>query len=136
MFSEASDLVPEDVVVLETVGTVDDFIRAVERVPEMEYRADVEAEAITLDDDYFSVVDDVLEQPTKAVPRRLFMVFTNQSAQHQMVSLWNDWLSGSKLAHGLANRCPLSPTKAVNVLTVGLAQEDISRSTLPSEYPE
>lgn len=41
---EASDLVPEEVVVLETVGTVDDFIRAVKRVPEMEYLADVEAQ--------------------------------------------------------------------------------------------
>ena len=41
---EAGNLVPEEVVVLETVGTVDDFIRAVERVPEMEYLADVEAQ--------------------------------------------------------------------------------------------
>ena len=30
---EARDLVPEEVVVLETVGTVDEFIRAVEAVP-------------------------------------------------------------------------------------------------------
>ena len=42
--TEASNLVPEEVVVLETVGTVDNFIRAVERVPEMEYLAEVEAQ--------------------------------------------------------------------------------------------
>ena len=84
---EASDLVPEEVVVLETVGTVDNFIRAVERVPEMEYLAEVEAESIPPDDDYFSVVDDGAEQPTNAVPSRVFMVFTNQSALQQMISL-------------------------------------------------
>ena len=98
---ESSDVVPEDVVVLETVGTVEDFIRAVERVPEMEYLAEVEADAIPPDDDYFGVVDDGMEQPAKAVPCRVYMVFTNQSALQQMVSLWNDWLSGSELAHGL-----------------------------------
>jgi len=34
--TEAQGLVPEEVVVLETVGTVEGFIRAVERVPGME----------------------------------------------------------------------------------------------------
>ena len=97
---ESSDLVPEEVVVLEIVGTVDDFIRAVERVPKMEYLAEVEAEAIPPDDDYFSVVDDSAEQPTNAVPSRVFMVFTNQSALQQMISLWKDWLAETKLPQG------------------------------------
>ena len=38
---------------LETVGTVDDFIRAVERVPGMEWLAEVEDEEIPPDDDFF-----------------------------------------------------------------------------------
>ena len=104
---ESSDLVPEEVVVLEIVGTVDDFIRAVERVPEMEYLAEVEAEAIPPDDDYFSVVDDGAEQPTKAVPSRIFMVFTNQSALQQMISLWKDWLAETKLPQGFGKWKPL-----------------------------
>lgn len=98
---EASDLVPEEVVVLETVGTVDDFIRAVGKVPGMEFLAEVEAEDIPPNDEYFSVLDDGAEQPDKPVRSRVFMAFTNQSALREMVSLWNDWLSGSKLAHGL-----------------------------------
>jgi len=85
--TEASNLVPEEVVVLKTVGTVDDFIRAVGKVPGMEYLAEVEADATPPNDDYFGVVDDGLEQPARGVPSRVFMVFTNQSALQQMISL-------------------------------------------------
>ena len=46
--AEARDLVPEEVVVLETVGTVDNFIRAVEHIPGMEWLAEVEEEEIPL----------------------------------------------------------------------------------------
>ena len=99
--TEASNLVPEEVVVLETVGTVDDFIRAVGKVPGMEYLAEVEAEDIPPDDDYFSFLDDGAEKPTKAAPSRVFMVFTNQSALQQMLSLWKDWSSGRTFRRGL-----------------------------------
>ena len=43
---EASGLVPEEVVVLETVGTIDGFIRTVEKVQGMEWLAEVEEEVI------------------------------------------------------------------------------------------
>ena len=99
--TEASDLVPEEVVVLETVGTVDDFIRAVGKVSGMEFLAEVEADAIPPDDDYFGIVDDSLEQPARAVPSRVFMVFTNQRALQQMLSLWKDWSSGRTFSRGL-----------------------------------
>ena len=98
---ESSDLVPEEVVVLETVGTVDDFIRAVGKVPRMEFLAEVEAEDIPPDDDYFSVLDDGAEKPTKAAPSRVFMASTNQSALRQMLSLWRDWSSGRTFSRGL-----------------------------------
>ena len=98
---ESSDLVPEEVVVLETVGTVDDFIRAVSRVQGLEWLAEVETEEIPPDDDFFAVTDDVGGQSEKAVPGRVFMVFTNQAALKQMISLWKDWWSGTKLRRGL-----------------------------------
>ena len=98
---EASNLVPEEVVVLETVGTVDDFIRAVGKVPEMEFLAEVEAEDIPPNDEYFSVLDDGAEQPAKPVRSRVFMAFTNQSALRQMISLWGDWSSGRTFSRGL-----------------------------------
>ena len=98
---EARDLVPEEVVVLETVGTVDEFIRAVEKVPGMEWLAEVEAEEIPPDDDFFALADDGEARPDKALRGRVFMVFTNQTALDQMVSLWKERLTGQKLPIGL-----------------------------------
>ena len=98
---EARDLVPEEVVVLETVGTVDEFIRAVEAVPGMEWLAEVEAEEIPPDDDFFALTRDGEARPDKALRGRVFMVFTNQTALQQMISLWNEWQSDRRLPRGL-----------------------------------
>ena len=98
---EARDLVPEEVVVLETAGTVDEFIRAVEAVPGMEWLAEVEAEEIPPDDDFFALTDDGEARRDKVLRGRVFMVFTNQAALQQMVSLCNEWLSGRNLPRSL-----------------------------------
>ena len=98
---EARDLVPEEVVVLETVGTVEEFVRAVEAVPGMEWLAEVEAEEIPPDDDFFALAKDGEARPDKALQRRIFMVFTNQTALQQMVSFWERWLSDGRLPRGL-----------------------------------
>ncbi len=98
---EARDLVPEEVVVLEMVGTVDEFIRAVEAVPGMEWLAEIEAEEIPPDDDFFALTGDGEARPDKALRGRVFMVFTNQVALRQMISLWNEWRSDGRLPQGL-----------------------------------
>ena len=95
--AESHDLVPEEVVVLETVGTVDDFIRAVERVPGMEWLAEVEDEEIPPDDDFFALADDGKARPDKTLRGRIFMVFANQVALRQMISLWEAWQSNQKM---------------------------------------
>ena len=99
--AEAHDLVPEEVIVLETVGTVDDFIRAVEHVPGMEWLAEVEEEEVPPDDDFFAMSKGGERRPDKALRGRIFMVFTNKSALEQMLSLWHDWQSNSPLPRGL-----------------------------------
>ena len=98
---EARDVVPEEVVVLETVGTVDEFMRAVEAVPGMEWLAEVEAEEILPDDDFFALTGDGEARTDKALRGRVFMVFTNQTALQQMISLWERWLSDGRLPRGL-----------------------------------
>ena len=50
---ESHDLVPEEVVVLETVGAIDGFIRAVEKVPGMEWLAEIDETDIPPDEDFF-----------------------------------------------------------------------------------
>ena len=98
---EDRDLVPEEVVVLETVGTVDDFIRAVEAVPGMEWLAEVETEGIPPDDDFFALAGDGEARSDKDLRGRIFLVFTNQAALQQMVSLWEGWQSDRRLPRGL-----------------------------------
>ena len=98
---EARDLVPEEVVVLETVGTVDEFIRAVEAVPGMEWLAEVEVEEIPPDDDFFALTGDGEARPDRALRGRVFMIFTNQAALQQMISLWESWVSDRRLPRGL-----------------------------------
>ena len=98
---EARDLVPEEVVVLETVGTVEEFIRAVEAVPGMEWLAEVEVEEIPPDDDFFALAGDGEARPDRDLRGRVFLVFTNQAALQQMVSLWERWQSDKKLPRGL-----------------------------------
>ena len=52
---------------LETVGTVDNFIRAVEQVPGMEWLAEVEEEEIPPDDDFFALSQDGEARPGKTL---------------------------------------------------------------------
>jgi hypothetical protein len=98
--TEAQGLVPEEVIVLETVGTVEGFIRAVEKVPGMEWLSEIEEEDIPPDDDFFAL-DDNAERRDKSLRGRLFMIFTNQDALRQMLSLWESWQADEKLPHGL-----------------------------------
>ena len=97
---DAQGLVPEDVVVLETVGAVDRFVQAVERIPGMEWLAEVEDVDIPPDDDFF-VQDAAGERTDRPLSGRLFMVFANQAALDQMVSLWQSQQEGESLARGL-----------------------------------
>ena len=93
-------LVPEDVVVLETVSAVDHFVQAVERIPGMEWLAEVEDVDVPPDDDFFaqSNAGERIERPLSG---RLFMVFTNQAALDQMLSLWQSWQDQRPLPRGL-----------------------------------
>jgi len=100
--TEAQGLVPEEVVVLETAGTVAGFIRAVEKILGMEWLSEIEEEDIPPDDDFFALDDNAERRADKPLRGRLFMVFTNQNALRQMLSLWGAWQVGQKLPRGLA----------------------------------
>ena len=97
---DAQALVPEDVIVLETVGAVDRFVQAVERVPGMEWLAEIEDVDIPPDDDFFAQTK-AGKRTERPLSGRLFMIFTNQAALDQMLSLWQSWQSGQDLARGL-----------------------------------
>jgi hypothetical protein len=99
---EAQGLLPERVIVLETVGTVGDFVRAVRNVPGLEWLAEVEEEDIPPDEDFFVVSNVDVPRPGRLLGGRLFMIFADQAALSQMLSLWTSWQAEQQMPHGLA----------------------------------
>jgi hypothetical protein len=97
----AAGLAPEQVVVLETAGPVEDFIVAVRRIEGLEWLGELEDEDIPPDDDFF-VVDKGGARTDKTLRGRIFLVFTNQRALQQIFSLWGEWKDGNDLSYGLA----------------------------------
>lgn len=98
--AESHDLVPEEVIVLETVDTVEHFIRAVEKIPGMEWLAEIEEADIPPDDDFFEVTDSGKRRPDKTLRGRLFMLFTNQDALRTLLSMWKEWQEDGRLPRG------------------------------------
>lgn len=100
--AESHDLVPEEVVVLETIGTVENFVRAVKKVPGMEWLAEIDETDVPPDEDFFETTTNGERRPDKTLRGRLFMVFTNQDALRQMLSLRDAWRKDGKLPPGHA----------------------------------
>lgn len=96
---EAAGLVPEEVVVLETVGPVDDFIVAVRGIRGLEWLGEIEEEDIPPDDDFFTTAKGA-PQREKALRGRVFMIMSNQQALQQILSLWDAWKQNRALPYG------------------------------------
>ena len=79
-------LVPEQVLVLETIGTVDNFVRAVENIPGLEWLADYE-----LDDIAPAHGFEDEEKPDKHLKGQIFLVMTEQRALHELQRLFGLW---------------------------------------------
>jgi hypothetical protein len=100
--AEAEGIVPEEVVVLETAGTVENFIVAVRNTPGMEWLGEVDEEDLPQDEDFFTVDKKGERRADKKMRGRLFLVFSNQQALQEMLSLWDRWQKGQRLPLGKA----------------------------------
>ncbi len=94
----AAGLVPEDVLVLETAGTVDDFFKAASEIRGLEFLAEYDEDDIQPDEDFFVEKNGV----HKEYRGRVYLMFTNFRAFQQLLSLWRTWQSRGKFQHGLA----------------------------------
>lgn len=74
----------EQVLVLETVGRVDDFVRAVRGLEGLEWMGDLDVDDIAPDDD-FCYEDD----PQKPLSGRLYLIMSNQRGFRQLLDLWH-----------------------------------------------
>jgi len=98
---EAAGLAPEEVIVLETVGSVESFIVAVRNIEGLEWLGEIEEEDTPPDDDFFIIDRQGAARSDKTLRGRVFLVFSNQQALRQLLSLWNSWKSGQPLPWGL-----------------------------------
>ncbi len=97
MQTTAVGLVPEDVLVLETARTVDDFFKAASKIEGLEFLAEFDEEDIPPDDDFFVDKKGVHEE----YRGRVYLMFANQQAFQQLLSLWGIWQRGEDLQRGL-----------------------------------
>ena len=66
---------PEQVLVIETIGNVENFANAVKRIEGLEWMGEVAIEEIAPDEDFYDAEDN-----TKELSGRLYLVMTNQRA--------------------------------------------------------
>ncbi len=77
---------PEMVLVIETVGPINEFANAIKRIKGLEWLIEIEEDAIPYDNDFYD-----LRYRDKELSGRLYLVMTNHQALHQMLSLWNQY---------------------------------------------
>lgn len=83
LLSQPTGAIPEQVLVLETVGSVDDFMTAIRSIPGMEWLGEWEEEDILPDDDFYS--DE--EHRDKLLRGHLYLLMTNQTALSELLSM-------------------------------------------------
>ena len=92
-------LQPEQVLVLETVGSIENFIKAVDKIPGLEWLGEYELDDIAPDHGFEDAA-----KPDKALKGQLFVVMTDQRALSQLRSLFERWQrdSSRSFPRGLA----------------------------------
>ena len=90
---------PEQVLVLETVGSIENFINAVRRIPGLDWLGEFEHEPFTPEHGF---ADE--NNPEKELNGQLFLIMTDQQAQQQLRSLFNQWreVPNTTFPYGLA----------------------------------
>jgi len=99
--AESAGTVPEEVVVLETIGTVDNFIVAVRNIAGLEWLGEIDEEDVPPDDDFFVPNAEGEPRVDKLLRGKLFLVFSSQRGLARILSLWRLWLQDRELPYGL-----------------------------------
>jgi hypothetical protein len=88
---------PEQVIVLETIGSVADFQNVVKKIAGMEWLGDFDAEVAAADPGFLADGADPSLQRA-----RLFVLASNRTAYSEVLNLWNQWQAAAndKLPRG------------------------------------
>jgi Subtilase family len=96
-----SGLEPEAVLVLEVLGSVNDFQAAVEAAG-LDWIGEIEIDAVEPNEDFYWPDELGNAKPTLVV-KRLFLSISNQTGLNKVLSLWKAYKSGhEKFEHGFA----------------------------------
>lgn len=89
---------PEQVLVIETIGSIENFANAIKKIEGLEWMGEIEADELAPDQDFYDEKNAV-----KTLEGRLYLVMTNQQALNEMLSLWNRYKDDSSMqfARGL-----------------------------------
>ena len=92
-------LLPEKVLVLETIGSIQNFIRAVNKIPGLEWLGEYEVDEISPEYGF-----EYEKNPDKSLRGQLFLVMTDQKALGQLHRLFKKWEKDRKASfpRGLA----------------------------------
>jgi len=93
--TDPTGIAPEEVLVLETIGSVSDFMTAVRNVDGLEWLAEAEEEDIPPDENFFDP-----KREGKPLSRRLYLLFSNVQALNELLSLWGLWQREQRLPRG------------------------------------
>lgn len=74
---------PEQILVIETIGSIEGFAKAVKKIEGLEWNGESEIDCIISDEDFFDK-----SEPEKNLSGRLYFIMTNQRALSEMISLW------------------------------------------------
>ena len=93
---------PEQALVIETIGSVEDFANAVKKIRGLEWMGEIEIDDITPDEDFYNV-DKKGERKTTALKGRLYLIMSNQTALTEMLNLWKRYQANPNMTfdHGL-----------------------------------
>jgi hypothetical protein len=86
---------PEQVLVFETIGSVEDFANAVSKIEGFEWLGEIGIEEIIPDNEFYPLNKAGERDEDKFMNGRLYLVFTNTTAMTELLSLWNLWIKTS-----------------------------------------
>ena len=84
----------EQVIVFETIGTVDDFLTAIRNTKGFEWMGEIELDEIQPTEDFYFEKEKDRE---KSLSGRLFLTMTNQRALNEMLLLWQQFTNNPNI---------------------------------------
>ncbi len=91
--TDVSGIEPEMILVFETRGLIQDFFKAVRKIPELEWLGEMEKNFDP--DDFF-----YYENSDKQLRGKVYFVLTNYRALQKILTLWSRYKYGHKFDHG------------------------------------